>query len=115
MFVLGSLFAAQQNGAGEKGNFLHTLIIVTIALALFYLIFWRPEQKRRKKMEEQRAQMKKGDRVTAMGIIGTIDQVKEESVILNMVDRSKIEVVKAAITEVHHTESEKGINSTTPS
>jgi preprotein translocase subunit YajC len=44
--------------------------------------------------------MKKGDRVTAMGIIGTVDKIQEGSVILRMVDGGKIEVVKGAITEI---------------
>ena len=44
--------------------------------------------------------MKKGDRVTAMGIIGTIDQIKDKSVVIKNVDNSKIEVLKMAITEV---------------
>jgi preprotein translocase subunit YajC len=35
-----------------------------------------------------------------MGIIGTIVRVQESSVILKMVDGSKIEVLKAAITEI---------------
>nr|NGX48350.1 hypothetical protein [Chlamydiota bacterium] len=36
----------------------------------------------------------------AMGIIGNVDQIKDKSVILKMVDGSKIEVLKVAITEV---------------
>ncbi len=100
IFNLPSLLA--QAGAPERGgqNMWQTLIMIAIALIFFYLILWRPESKRRKKMKEQRDRMTKGDRVTAMGIVGTIMRVDEKTVILRMYDGSKIEVLKAAITEV---------------
>lgn len=77
-----------------------TFVMIAIAMIFFYLILWRPEQKRRKAMEAQRSSMKKGDRVTAMGIVGTIVRVEEHTVILKMYDGSKIEMLKAAISEV---------------
>lgn len=81
-------------------GFGQTLIMIAIALVFFYLILWRPEQKRRKEMELQRSSLKKGDRVTAMGIIGTVVRIQEQTIILKMYDGSKIEVLKAAISEV---------------
>jgi len=77
-----------------------TLIMIAVALMFFYFILWRPEQKRRKIIEAQRSSLKKGDRVTAMGIIGTIVRVQDQTVILKMVDGAKIEFLKGAITEV---------------
>ncbi|BBI17768.1 Putative preprotein translocase YajC subunit [Neochlamydia sp. S13] len=77
-----------------------TFVMIAIALIFFYLILWRPEQKRRKAIEEQRSALKKGDRVTAMGIVGTIVRIEENTVILKMYDGSKIEMLKAAITDV---------------
>nr|WP_059359770.1 preprotein translocase subunit YajC [Parachlamydia acanthamoebae] len=81
-------------------SFWQTLVMIGVLLMCFYVILWRPEQKRRKAMEEQRSALKKGDRVVAMGIVGTIDKILEQTVILRMVDGSKIEVIKAGITEV---------------
>lgn len=77
-----------------------TFIMIAIALIFFYLILWRPEQKRRKAMEEQRSALKKGDRVTAMGIVGTVVRIDEHTIILKMYDGSKIEMLKAAISDV---------------
>lgn len=77
-----------------------TLVMAAIAIAFMYFILLRPEQKRRKAQEEQRGSLKKGDRVTAVGIIGTVVRIQERSVILKMYDGSKIEVVKDAITDV---------------
>jgi len=76
------------------------LVMIGVALLFFYFILWRPEQKRRKLMDQQRSAMKSGDKVTAMGIVGTVFKVQDTTVILKMVDGSKIEVLKAAITDV---------------
>ena len=94
-----SLFA--QNGAeGRQGNLMQTIIMLAIAALFFYFILFRPERKRRKALQNQRESMKKGDRVTAMGIIGTVDKIQDKTVILKMVDGAKIEVLKMAISEV---------------
>lgn len=77
-----------------------TFIMIAVALLFFYLILWRPEQKRRKAAEQQRSSLKKGDRVTAMGIVGTVVRVDEHTVILKMYDGSKIEMLKVAISDV---------------
>lgn len=77
-----------------------TLIMIGIALAFFYLILWRPEQKRRKALEEQRSALKKGDKVVAMGIIGTVAKINEQTVILKMYDGAKIECFKSVITDI---------------
>jgi preprotein translocase subunit YajC len=92
--------AATGQAPAKGGNFVQTLLMIGIAIVFFYFILWRPEQKRRKTMEAQRSAMKKGDRVTAMGIIGKIVKVQDTTVILSMVDGAKIEVLKAAITDV---------------
>lgn len=99
-----TLFAqGNEKAPGREGNMMQTLIMIGIAVLFFYFILWRPEKKRRKALENLRSSMKKGDRVTAMGIIGTIDKIEEKSVILKMVDGSKIEVIKGSISEVQPT------------
>jgi len=80
-------------------SFWQTLVMIGIAFLFFYVILWRPEQKRRQALEDQRSAMKVGDRVVAMGILGTVAKINDQTVILKMVDGSKIEVYKAAITD----------------
>lgn len=95
------LFAQDAQAAPARDqSFWQTIMMIGIALVFFYFILWRPEQKRRKTMEKTRNSLKKGDRVTAMGIIGSVVRVQETSVILKMYDGAKIEVLKAAITDV---------------
>jgi preprotein translocase subunit YajC len=81
-------------------SFMQTLIMIAIAFMFFYVILWRPEQKRRKALEEQRNALKKGDRVAAMGIIGTVLRIEDDTVILKMYDGAKLEFYKAAITDI---------------
>jgi preprotein translocase subunit YajC len=95
-----SLFADDAAAPAREQNFMQTIIMIALALVFFYFILWRPEQKRRKAMEKQRSEMKKGDRIIAMGIVGTLDKIEEKTVILKMVDGAKVEVLKGAITEV---------------
>lgn len=94
-------------GEGEEGmplppdqSFWQTLVMIAIAFMFFYVILWRPEQKRRKALEEQRSALQKGSRVAAMGIIGTVVRVGEQTVILKMYDGAKLEFYKAAITDI---------------
>lgn len=77
-----------------------TFILIGIALLFFYFILWRPEQKRRKELDQKRNSLQKGDRVVAMGIIGKVVRVGDNTVILSMYDGAKVEFLKAAITDV---------------
>lgn len=81
-------------------NFTQTLFMLGMGLVFFYFVLYRPEQKKRKVLEDSKEKMKVGDRVVAVGILGTVYKVEKETVILKMVDGNKIEVLKAAITEV---------------
>ena len=96
-----SLFADEAPAAASsQQGMIQTVVMIGVAFLFFYFIIWRPEKKRRRAMEEQRSSMKPGDRVTAMGIIGTIDRVDEKTIVLKTIDGSKIEILKAAITDV---------------
>ncbi len=101
------LLAEGEAGPPPQQGFTQTLVMIGVAVLFFYIILCRPEQKRRQALEEQRTSLKKGDRVTAMGIIGTVDTIKEHSVIISNIDGSKMEVLSAAITDVDHAEEQK--------
>src|SRR3990167_6217208 len=98
-----------QDASSSGGGMTQTLIMIGIALVFFYFILWRPEQKRRKVAEKMRSSLKKGDRVTAMGIIGKVDKIQDQTIILKMVDGAKIEFLKAAITDVQATAPEEEV------
>ena len=92
------------DAAAPQGNYMQSLFMILLAIVFFYFILWRPEQKRRKAQKAQRESLKVGDKVTAMGIVGTIDKVEENTIVLKNIDGSKLEMLKAAVTEVKGTE-----------
>ena len=101
VLATGSLLADEAAAApASGGNMYQTLMLLGFGVVFFYFLLWRPEQKRRKALEKQRSGLKKGDRVTAMGIIGSVVRIQDNTVILKMVDGSKIEVLKMAISDV---------------
>ena len=100
LFAVPVLAFAQDAAPSASGGMIQTVLMIALAMLFVYFILWRPEQKRRKAAEQMRTTLKKGDRVTAMGIVGTVSRVQEHSVILRMVEGAKIEVLKAAITDV---------------
>lgn len=99
LFLAAAETAEAAAPARDQG-FYQTLIMIGIAIVFFYFILWRPEQKRRKKLEGMRKSLKKGDKVIAMGIRATVDEVRERTVILKQVDGAKIEMLTGAITEI---------------
>ena len=111
-FLVAAFPLFAQEGGSESapsggGSMVQTLIMIAVALVFFYFILWRPEQKRRKQMEQVRSSLKKGDRVTAMGIIGTVVKVQDNSVIVSLYEGAKMEILKAAITDVQASAEEK--------
>ena len=100
IFLQTSVLYAADSPPASGNEMYKTFAMILIAMLFFYFIMWRPEQKRRKALEEQRASLKQGDRVTAMGIIGTVARILDGTVILKMYDGSKIEVLRGAITDV---------------
>ena len=76
-----------------------TLIMLGVMLAIFYFMLIRPENKRKKEQEEMRAAVKKGDEiVTIGGILGTVVDVKEKTIVLETgADQVRIEFEKWAM------------------
>ena len=73
--------AAQPAPAGS-GSF---WIMILAMIAVMYFFMWRPESKRRKQMEDFRKGLKKGDKViTAGGIYGTVKEVHETSLLIEV-------------------------------
>lgn len=91
--------------ADKAQNPASSLMMFAVLIGLFYFMMIRPEQKRRKKMQETRSALKKGDRVVAMGILAKIHQVKDKTVVLEHVDGSQTEMLKASVSEIQKDES----------
>jgi len=92
----------------ETGGYQQTFIMILVLVVLFYFIIMRPESKRKKAEEAKRSSLQKGDKVTTVGgIVGTASKVEKDTVVLKMVDGSKVEFLKAAIAEVKSQDSKQ--------
>ena len=84
--------AAQQGGG----------MSMWIMLALIFVVMWvfmiRPQKKQQKELQNFRDGLKKGDKVVTIGgIYGTICEVKEGSVLMEVDNNVKIRVNKNAL------------------
>ena len=71
--------AAAQPGMGSFW------VMMLLMIAVMYFFMWRPESKRRKEMAKFREGLKKGDKIiTAGGIYGTVKEVKETSILIEV-------------------------------
>lgn len=78
-----------------------SIIYIVILIAAFYLLIIRPQQVRNKQMRELIASLSKGDRVvTVGGLRGTVVNLKDETVVLKVLDGSELEFEKAAIAKI---------------
>ena len=73
-----------------------------IMLALIFVVMWffmiRPQRKQQKELENFRNSLKKGDKVVTIGgIYGTVCEIKENSVLIEVDNNVKIRVSKQAL------------------
>ena len=84
-------------GSGQPGTLVQFLPFAMI-LAIFYFLILLPMKRRQKKIQEFQSSLKAGDKVvTTSGIYGHIVRVDDKSVQLQIADRVRIEVARAAI------------------
>ena len=76
-----------------------TIIMLVILFAIMYFLMIRPENKRKKKAQEMRDSLKKGDVITTIGgIVGKIVSVNKDTIIIETSeDRVRMELTKWAV------------------
>ena len=74
-------------------------IYILIFIGLIYLVWVRPQQKRRKQLAEILGSLRPGDEVvTVSGIYGTVTEVEEgETLLLEVAEDTDIRVAKSSI------------------
>jgi preprotein translocase subunit YajC len=81
-------------GAGGLLQFLPFALI----LGIFYFLILLPMKRRQKKVQEFQEALKVGDKiVTTSGIYGQITRLNEKSVQVQIADKVRIEVARAAV------------------
>ena len=87
----------------------YTIIMLVVMLAIMYFLMIRPENKRKKKAQEMRDGLKKGDVITSIGgIVGRIVSVSKDTIIIETSDdRVRMELTKWAVSSVGVQSSEQ--------
>ena len=96
--VFGQQIISMWNGlANPFGN----LFLLILMFVIFYFLLIRPQQKKVKQHKEMIASLRKGDKVvTAGGIHGTISNVSDNTVTVEIAPKVRIKVQKGSISYI---------------
>lgn len=85
-------------GAGQGPGGLWNFLPFALILGIFYFLILMPMKKRQKKVQEFQSSLSVGDRiVTTSGIYGQVTKLNEKTVQIQIADKVRIEVARAAI------------------
>lgn len=75
-----------------------SIAMIVLIFVVMYFFMIRPQQKRQKELNEFRASLKKGDKiVTVGGIYGTVAEIKEDKLLVEVDSNVKLLVDKSAV------------------
>lgn len=78
------------------------LIIMVVFFAFIYFMMIRPQRKRAKEHETMMQELQKGDKIiTAGGIYGTIENIREDSIIIKVESGATMRVNKNSVALRH--------------
>ena len=87
-----------------------SILLIVGLIVIFYFMLIRPQQKRMRQQVELMNNLREGDDVmTSSGIYGTITEIEEETVLLEISEDVEVRVAKSAIsrTFAEHEEPEE--------
>ena len=99
-FFITSAHAASTSAASAQpaGAFGSVIMLVGF-LAIFYLLIWRPQNKRMKEHRGLLQNLSSGDEViTAGGVIGKINKITDDFLVINIANDVDIKVQKSSVT-----------------
>ena len=112
MNILEEVYAmgAQPGGEGGSGTTSpFTLMFPWIMIfAIFYLLVFRPQRQKQKKLEKTIAELEKGDKiVTSGGLIGIVVGLKEKTVTVRISENVKVEILRSSVSHVEKSKQGK--------
>ena len=97
---LNALAMAGPGGEGQGGGF-GMFIPMILIFAIFYFMLIRPQQRKEKERRAMIDAIKSGSRIMfSGGILGTVTNVKEGTLVVRVADGVKIEVARGAVSRV---------------
>ena len=87
-----------QAAAGQQGGGWQMWIMLALIFVVMWFFMIRPQRKQQKELQNFRDSLKKGDKVVTIGgIDGTVCEIKEGSVLIEVDNNVKIRVIKQAL------------------
>ena len=87
-----------QAAAGQQGGGWQMWIMLALIFVVMWFFMIRPQRKQQKELQNFRDSLKKGDKVVTIGgIYGTVTEIKEASVLIEVDNGVKIRVSKQAL------------------
>ncbi len=91
-----------------SGSGYTSLLFMGAIFVVFYFFIIRPQSKRQKEIQRKVSEMKKGDKVvTSSGLIGILNTIEDDSVLIEVGNNVKIRFLKSAITDVNPNKQDK--------
>ena len=96
--MLNTVLLQAATGGTGAGSGWSSMIMIVALIAIFYFFMIAPQQKKQKEIEQFRQGLKKGDKVVTIGgIYGTVVEVKDKTLILEIDQNVKIKVDKSSV------------------
>ena len=91
--------AASGDAATSSGSMIYTIVMFAVLIAVFYFLLIRPENKKKKALNEMRTSLEVGDDITTIGgVVGTIVSIKDDLITIETsADRVRMEFARWAI------------------
>ena len=86
-----------------------TIVMIVVMIAFFYFFLYRPQKKQEKEAQAMKSSLEVGDEITTIGgIIGEVVSIKDETCVIETTkDKTKIRILKSAISKIDVRASEK--------
>ena len=95
---LSTAWAQEAAASGARPSLMEQVFPFVIIFLIFFFLVIRPQQKRSQTHKGFLTQLKRGDSVlTSGGILGTIEGLTEQFVIMQVADGVKIRVLKTQV------------------
>jgi preprotein translocase subunit YajC len=92
------LVLAMTQPADSQQSIWVSLMPFVLMIGIFYVLVLLPMRRRQKKVQEFQSALKVGDRViTTSGIYGQITKLDDKSIQIQIADKVRIEVARAAV------------------
>lgn len=102
-----SMFLMGGNPNDPNAGIINLVFLGGIFL-VFYFFIIRPQSQRQKEIQRKVEAMKKGDKVvTSSGLIGVLNAIEDDSVLIEVGGGTKLRYLKTAITDVNPNKPEK--------